>query len=183
MNTFVRKSVPLIEVLPLAIAFCAFVVFTNLSLEYNTIGTYQLFKVLTTPVVAVISWQYYKTKYSKMVIASLVPVVIGVCTHSVNDITLTSFGVTIASVGVIAASLYQVWVGERLKDLDMNSQQLLYYQAPLSAILLVPLIFYMEILPSYATSVERRIAIVLVVTSGVVAFVLNLSVYWVIKNT
>ena len=152
MNTFVRKPVPLIEVLPLAIAFCAFVVFTNLSLEYNTIGTYQLFKVLTTPVVAVISWQYYKTKYSKMVIASLVPVIIGVFTHSVNDITLTSFGVTIASIGVIAASLYQVWVGERLKELDMNSQQLLYYQAPLSDILLVPLIFHMESLPSYATS-------------------------------
>ena len=64
MNTFVRKSVPIIKVLPLSIAFCAFVVFTNLSLEYNTIGTYQLFKVLTTPVVALISWQYYKTKYS-----------------------------------------------------------------------------------------------------------------------
>ncbi len=183
MNTFVRKPVPLIEVLPLAIAFCAFVVFTNLSLEYNTIGTYQLFKVLTTPVVAVISWQYYKTKYSKMVIASLVPVIIGVFTHSVNDIRLTSFGVTIASIGVIAASLYQVWVGERLKELDMNSQQLLYYQAPLSAVLLLPFIFHMESLPSYAASEERRAAIILVVTSGIVAFVLNLSVYWIIKNT
>ena len=182
MNTFVRKSVPLLKVLPLAIAFCAFVVFTNLSLEYNTIGTYQLFKVLTTPVVAVISWQYYKTKYSKMVIASLVPVIIGVFTHSVNDITLTSFGVTTASIGVIGATLYQVWVRERLKELDMSSQQLLYYQAPLSATLLVPLIFYMESLPSYATSQERRTAII-VVTSGIVAFVLNLSVYWVIKNT
>ena len=90
-----------------------------------------------------------------MVIASLVPVVIGVCTHSVNDITLTSFGVIFTLIGVTAASLYQAWVGERLKDLDMNSQQLLYYQAPPSAILLLPLIFYMEILPSYATSVER----------------------------
>ncbi|CAF1191600.1 unnamed protein product [Rotaria sordida] len=183
MNTFVRKSVPIIKVLPLAIAFCAFVVFTNLSLEHNTIGTYQLFKVLTTPVVALISWQYYKTKYSRMVIATLIPVVVGVCTHSVNDIKLTLMGTIIASIGVIAASLYQVWVGERLKDLDMNSQQLLYYQAPLSAIILVPLILLMESFPSYATNEEQRTAIITVVTSSIVAFVVNLSVYWVIKNT
>jgi solute carrier family 35 protein E3 len=183
MNTFVRKSVPIIKVLPLSIAFCAFVVFTNLSLEYNTIGTYQLFKVLTTPVVALISWQYYKTKYSRMVILTLMPVVVGVCTHSVNDIKLTLFGTIIASLGVAAASLYQVWVGERLKELDMNSQQLLFYQAPLSAILLVPLIFYMESFPTYLTNEKRQTALAAVIASGITAFVVNLSVYWVIKNT
>jgi solute carrier family 35 protein E3 len=183
MNTFVRKSVPIVKVLPLSIAFCAFVVFTNLSLEYNTIGTYQLFKVLTTPVVALVSWQYYKTKYSTMVILTLIPVVVGVCTHSVNDIQLTLFGTIIASFGVISASLYQVWVGERLKELEMNSQQLLYYQAPLSAILLIPFIFSMETFPSYVTDADQRTAIITVATSGIVAFAVNLSVYWVIKNT
>lgn len=183
MNTFTRKTVSIARVLPLSAAFCAFVVFTNLSLEYNTIGTYQLFKVLTTPVVALISWQYYKTKYSTMVILTLIPVVVGVCTHSVNDIKLTLFGTVIAAIGVLAASLYQVWVGERLKDLEMNSQQLLYYQAPLSAIILIPFILLMEKLPSFQTSNDRQTAIVAVTASGIVAFAVNLSVYWVIKNT
>ncbi|CAF5169209.1 unnamed protein product, partial [Rotaria sp. Silwood1] len=164
-------------------AFCVFVVFTNLSLEYNTIGIYQLFKVLTTPVVALITWQYYKKHYSRMVIATLIPVVVGVCTHSVNDIKLTAIGTIIASIGVISASLYQVWIGERLKDLEMNSQQLLYYQTPLSAILLVPFILYMESIPSYDTSEEQRRAVIAVIASSVVAFVVNLLIYWVIKNT
>ncbi|CAF2148884.1 unnamed protein product [Rotaria magnacalcarata] len=183
MNTFVRKSVSIIKVLPLSISFCAFVVFTNLSLEYNTIGTYQLFKVLTTPVVALISWQYYKVEYSRMVIATLVPVVVGVCTHSVNDIKLTVIGTVIATIGVISASLYQVWVGARLKDLEMNSQQLLYYQAPLSAVILMPFIAVMESFPSYATGEAQRAALMAVVASGIVAFAVNLSIYWVIKNT
>ncbi|CAF1208634.1 unnamed protein product [Adineta ricciae] len=183
MNTFVRKSAPLMKVLQLAGAFCAFVVFTNLSLEYNTIGTYQLFKVLTTPVVALISWQYYKEKYSRMVIATLIPVVIGVCTHSVNDIKLTIFGTLIASIGVLAASLYQVWVGVCLKELEMKPQQLLFYQAPLSAVLLIPCILLMESLPSYKTSEEERTAFFAVLASSVVAFVFNLSLYWVIDNT
>lgn len=33
---------------------CRFVVFNNLSLQYNTVGFYQLMKVLTTPVVVVL---------------------------------------------------------------------------------------------------------------------------------
>jgi solute carrier family 35 protein E3 len=101
----------------------------------------------------------------------------------VNDIQLTLFGTIIASLGVIAASLYQVWVGERLKELEMNSQQLLYYQAPLSAILLLPFIFCMESFPSYASDADQRTAIISVASSGIVAFAVNLSVYWVIKNT
>ena len=92
-------------------------------------------------------------------------------------------GTIIASIGVLAASLYQVWVGERLKDLEMNSQQLLYYQAPLSAMLLVPLIITMETLPTFKTSEEQRMAVLAVIASGMVAFVVNLSLYWVIKNT
>ena len=183
LNTFVRKPAPLLKVLPLSAAFCAFVVCTNLSLELNTIGTYQLFKVLTTPVVALISWQYYKTKYSQMVIATLVPVIVGVCTHSVNDIELTLKGTIVASIGVISASLYQVWIGERLKDLEMNSQQLLFYQAPLSTVLLVPFILFTEQLPYYATNDEIQSVIMAVGSSGIIAFTVNLTVYWVIKNT
>lgn len=183
LNTFVRKTIPISRVLPLAVAFSVFVVSTNLSLEYNTIGTYQLFKVLTTPVVALITWQYYKTKYSLMVIITLVPVVVGVCTHSVNDIKLTIIGTIIASIGVLAASLYQVWVGERMKDLEMNSQQLLYYQAPLSAALLVPFIFIMEPMPNYESSDDQRTALMVISLSGITAFLVNLTVYWVIKNT
>ncbi|CAF4730507.1 unnamed protein product [Rotaria sp. Silwood1] len=183
MNTFVRKKVSIITVLPLAISFCAFVVFTNLSLEYNTIGTYQLFKVLTTPVVALLSWYFYKIKYSRMVIITLIPVVIGVCTHSVNDIKLKLFGTIVASIGVISGSLYQVWICDHLKELEMNAQQLLFYQAPLSAILLVPFIFYMESFPSYATYEEQQAAVIAIIASGIAAFAVNLSVYWVIENT
>ncbi|CAF0737932.1 unnamed protein product [Didymodactylos carnosus] len=182
-NTFTRKQIPIQKVLPLSIAFCGFVVFTNLSLEYNTIGTYQLFKVLTTPVVALISWYHYKTKYSRAVALTLIPVVVGVCTHSVNDIELTIFGTIIASSGVLAASIYQVWVGEKQKEFDMNSQQLLFYQAPLSAVLLIPLILISETFPTYSTTKEQRNAMMAVFVSGILAFVVNLSVYWVIRNT
>lgn len=37
-----KKDVRLLKIVPLSISFCGFVVLTNLSLQYNTIGTYQV---------------------------------------------------------------------------------------------------------------------------------------------
>ena len=39
---FKRKSVAVRDVIPLSLSFCGFVVFTNLSLKFNTVGTYQV---------------------------------------------------------------------------------------------------------------------------------------------
>ena len=183
LKTFKFKKVSIIEILPLAISFCLFVVFTNLSLEYNIIGTYQLFKVLTTPTVALISWRYYKIKYSKMLVLTLIPVIIGVYIHSVNDIKLTLLGTILAIIGILSTSLYQIWIGECLKDLQMDSQQLLFYQAPLSVILFIPCFSILESFPSYQTYEEQIVLEVVLITSSIVAFVVNLSVYWIIENT
>ena len=59
MNIFSPKKLFLVKVLPLSAAFCGFVVFTNLSLQYNTVGTYQLAKAMTTPVIMLIQAVYY----------------------------------------------------------------------------------------------------------------------------
>ena len=45
------KELKHMDVLPITVAFCLFVVCNNLSLQYNSVGFYQLMKVLTTPVV------------------------------------------------------------------------------------------------------------------------------------
>ena len=64
--------VPIHKMLPMSVSFCCFVVLTNLSLEYNSVGTYQCLKALTTPGVLLISIFAYKTKYSNRVKLSVV---------------------------------------------------------------------------------------------------------------
>ena len=64
MNIFNPKRIPLRDCLPLAMSFCGFVVLTNLSLQHNTVGTYQLIKVLTTPCIMIIHTYIYKKEYS-----------------------------------------------------------------------------------------------------------------------
>lgn len=71
-NCFKIARVPLLKMLPMSFTFCGFVLFTNYSLEHNTIGTYQCLKALTTPGVMIISIFFYKQTYSNRVKSTLV---------------------------------------------------------------------------------------------------------------
>lgn len=72
LNFFDVKSVHLNHLIVLALCFCGFVVFTNLSLEYNSVGTFQVAKMLTTPGVVLIQALYYRKQFSIPVKLTLV---------------------------------------------------------------------------------------------------------------
>lgn len=74
-NVFQHKRLPVLSMLPLAFTFCGFVVFTNLSLETNTVGTYQLIKSLTTPCIMLIQTQFYQKKFSLPVQLTVVRII------------------------------------------------------------------------------------------------------------
>ena len=64
LDVFSPKRLMIKKMLPLAASFCGFVVFTNLSLQNNTVGTYQLAKALTTPVILFIQAIFYSKSVS-----------------------------------------------------------------------------------------------------------------------
>lgn len=66
-NVFQPKRLSVLKVAPLSLAFCGFVVFTNLSLQNNTVGTYQLAKALTTPTIVAIHTFFYNKSYSTQI--------------------------------------------------------------------------------------------------------------------
>lgn len=67
LDVFSPKRLMIKKTLPLAASFCGFVVFTNLSLQNNTVGTYQLAKALTTPVILFIQAIFYGKSVSRSV--------------------------------------------------------------------------------------------------------------------
>ncbi|XP_060555049.1 solute carrier family 35 member E3-like [Ruditapes philippinarum] len=94
-------------------------------------------------------------------------------------------GITCALLGVIVTSVYQVWVGMKQQELDVDALQLLFYQAPISSFLMI--------LPiSLSTSFDKIPNIwiswsvldwAIVFLSGVFAWLVNISIYWIIGNT
>jgi len=64
LGVFKPKRLAVYKVAPLSASFCGFVVFTNLSLQFNAVGTYQLSKAMTTPVILFIQTVFYGNRSS-----------------------------------------------------------------------------------------------------------------------
>ncbi|XP_061419105.1 solute carrier family 35 member E3 [Lethenteron reissneri] len=185
MALFAPRTLSPRQLLPLALSFCGFVALTNLSLRSNTVGTYQLAKAMTTPVIVALQTVFYGRRFSAKVQLTLVPITMGVVLNSFYDVRFNVLGSVYAALGVVVTSLYQVWVGEKQKELQVNSMQLLYYQAPMSCAMLLFVVPLAEPLtgPGALLSPWSLGTVVLVLLSGVVAFSVNLSIYWIIGST
>ena len=132
--------------LPLAVAMSLNVILPNASLQFSSITFYQLARILLTPTVALINFVFYNTSIPRPAAYSLIPACLGVGIVSYYDsksspnprVTTTSLvGVIFAFSGVLASSLYTVWVSSYQKALKLNSMQLLYNQAPIGGVLLL----------------------------------------------
>ena len=92
---------------------------------------------MTTPVVAAIQYFVYSVSIPKRLIFALIPVIIGVVIVTCNEVELRLWGFIYAVCGILSTSFYQVWVKTRQQDLQLSPPQLLYYQAPISAIMVL----------------------------------------------
>ena len=108
LDVFCIKDVAIKEMIAIAMTFCGFVVLTNLSLAHNTVGTYQVAKMLTTPCVIAMQMIFYKKHFGTLVKLTLVPIVIGVFINFYYDLQFNVAGTVYATLGVLVTSLYQV---------------------------------------------------------------------------
>ncbi|RPA79780.1 hypothetical protein BJ508DRAFT_415760 [Ascobolus immersus RN42] len=185
---FVPRRARLIEILPLAIAMCANVILPNASLAYSTVTFYQIARILLTPFVALINYTFYNKSIPRKAAYAIIPVCLGVAIVSYYDTlpqgesvkVTTTIGVFFAIVGVMASSLYTVWIGSYHKKLSMDSYQLLFNQAPVSAIVLLFASPIIDGIPDYSAMDRGKLG--LVVMSGCFASLINLSQFFIING-
>jgi len=183
MKFFEKKSVPISGVLPLSIAFCGFIVFNNLSLQYNTIGIYQVTKVLTTPVIVLIHMTFYGKWLSLGEIVALILVCAGVVIATETNLEINFAGVVTGLLGVMSSSIYQIWVETKQHEFECSPAQLLHHQAPISFLILLPVIFLTEPVKEVLTFHLTLKSGLAIFGSAILAFLVNLSTYIVIGTT
>lgn len=139
-------------------AMCFNVILPNMSLAYSTITFYQIARILLTPLVALINYFFYQIYIPIRAAWCLIPVCVGVGIVSYFDTlpvtnkemkVTTAPGVIFALTGVMASSLYTVWIGAYHKKLNMSSMQLLFNQAPVASGLLLFFIPHIDTLPQW----------------------------------
>lgn len=191
LGMFNVKTLSNYDVLSITIFFVGFVVFNNLSLNYNSVGFYQLMKVMTTPVIAFI--QYCRgTNLAWQLKLSLVPIIFGVAMATVSDVQFNQYGFFWAILGILSTSYYQIYVKEKQKSLDANALQILYYQAPQAASITFILTPFLDeqfdfsesskLMASGLTPSQVEVSGVLFL-SCLLAFCVNLSIFLVVGAT
>ena len=83
-------------------------VLTNVSLKYNTIGTYQVLKCLADPLFVVIQYLFYQKEYSISVKLSLIPMISGIVINSWFDLKYSTLGTVYALAAVLVTAVYTV---------------------------------------------------------------------------
>jgi solute carrier family 35 protein E3 len=169
------------DMLPVCAFFAGYVVLGNLSLTYNSIGFYQLSKVMTTPCVVLINFVLFRKTVTRYMLAAIFATCIGV-SFTINEAAKTQlFGVIIATLAFCSTALYQIWIGKKIEDFGVSAPQLLLNQAPISVLLLIPFVPFFDKIPDL--SIVPTNIMFSVCASGVMASLYNLSQFLIIGRT
>ncbi|PQE10495.1 Solute carrier family 35 member E3 protein [Rutstroemia sp. NJR-2017a BBW] len=177
-NLFVPIRLPFLQMIPLCSFFAGFLILGNLSLTFNSVGFYQLAKIMTTPCVALLQFIFLQKSVSYQTILALASVCIGVALTNSSAAGTTLFGASIAVAAFVVTAFYQVWIGKKLVDFKASSPQLLLNQAPISVLILAFLAPWLDTRPDVATI--PRDTLIALGLSGVAAAALNLSQFLII---
>jgi solute carrier family 35 protein E3 len=172
----------------LALGNISFVVFSNLSLQHNSVAFYQLMKHLSTPVVLFIEFYFYNQSFDTSLVRSLLIMVAGMVVAFATDFNLNALGTCFALISVVACACYAVWTGRLQRELDANPLQLQLYVAPMVAAMLIPFVLVADLFSKepgrrvidYAYTAEN---VRLLSYSGIAALCVNVSVFMVIGYT
>ncbi|KAK4190397.1 hypothetical protein QBC35DRAFT_378129 [Podospora australis] len=187
---FVPRRAGFRDMLPLSIAMSLNVILPNLSLAFSSVTFYQVARILLTPTVAAMNFVLYRAKLPRGAIISLIPACVGVGmvsyydslpTKDQNIKTTSSLGVIFAFLGILASSLYTVWIASYHRKLQMSSMQLLFNQAPLSAFMLLYVIPFVDTFPTWTKVPLNRWLMILM--SGGFASLINISQFFIIAQT
>ncbi|KAK4115107.1 TPT-domain-containing protein [Canariomyces notabilis] len=109
--------------------------------------------------------------------------------------TTSPIGIAFALAGILASSLYTVWISAYQRRLKVSSMQLLHNQAPISALLLLYVIPFVDVFPGSATTATTTTSWreafkllllsgrgMLVLLSGVFAALINISQFFIVAR-
>ncbi|KAK3375196.1 solute carrier family 35 member E3 [Podospora didyma] len=187
---FMPRRTALRDIIPLSVAMSLNVILPNLSLAFSSVTFYQVARILLTPTVAAMNFVLYQATLPRNALIALVPACAGVGMVSYYDSlpsgntnvkTTSSLGVMFAFMGIFASSLYTVWIASYHRKLKMSSMQLLFNQAPVSAIMLLYIIPFVDTFPVWAE--VQRTRWLMIFMSGGFASLINISQFFIIAQT
>lgn len=109
----------------------------NLSLLVNSVGFYQIAKLLIIPFVCLVELFWFGRRFTVPVVASILLVILGVAVVTVTDVSVQPLGLVIAGVSVVSSGMQQILCGTIQRQHKLQSHQLLANTAPVQGVMLL----------------------------------------------
>lgn len=185
LGTFTPKSIGWKQNVIVSAAAVGSVASMNLSLQYNSVGTYQMLKLLIIPGCMFMQYLMTGTKSSYPVLLSLLVMLGGVAAATVTDISFSSLGVSVGLVSVATTTLFAVWQGSKQKEHSVDAQQLLNSISPYQTVwaLVLGLLFDVPGSKNVLSHEYDTGEVVLILISALIAVAVNVSSMQLIGRT
>mmetsp|Transcript_86508 Transcript_86508/g.253211 ORF Transcript_86508/g.253211 Transcript_86508/m.253211 type:complete len:313 (+) Transcript_86508:206-1144(+) len=120
-----EKQLPMRDRGLLAVMAVFTVLLNNASNEANSVGFYQITKLLIIPTVMVIErLGGVRRSYSRGVVCSLFMASVGVAVASVSDFEINTRGTILAFLSILSTAQYQVWQGSKQHEHGVSGLQI-----------------------------------------------------------
>jgi solute carrier family 35 protein E3 len=129
VGIFTRSRLPWVPSVLMAMACSLSVGLSNSSLKLNSVGFYQLCKLLGIPCLVFIQAVVYKTHTSSAVKLPLFIILFGMSLATVTDVQLNAVGAIVGLTGVIITTQFQIWQGKNQHDYELNALQINHAQS------------------------------------------------------
>ncbi|KAJ8423756.1 hypothetical protein Cgig2_008770 [Carnegiea gigantea] len=135
LNFFETKSVDMKTVVLFGVLNGVSIGLLNLSLGFNSVGFYQMTKLVIIPFTVLETLSLSK-QFSRKIKLSLAVLLVGVGIASITDLQLNFLGTILSILAIITTCVAQILTNTIQRRLNVSSTQLLYQSAPFQAAVL-----------------------------------------------
>ncbi|KAI3976396.1 hypothetical protein MKX01_038695 [Papaver californicum] len=174
------------RIFPMSFVFCINIVLGNVSLRYIPVSFMQTIKSFTPATTVVLQWLIWREFFDWRIWSSLIPIVGGILLTSVTELSFNVSGFCAALFGCLATSTKTILAESLLHGFKFDSINTVYYMAPFATMILAVPALLLEgagVVDWFQTHDNIISALIIIISSGVLAFCLNFSIFYVIHST
>lgn len=174
------------RIFPMSFVFCINIVLGNVSLRYIPVSFMQTIKSFTPATTVILQWLIWRKYFEWRIWASLVPIVGGILLTSMTELSFNMFGFLAALFGCLATSTKTILAESLLHGYKFDSINTVYYMAPFATVILALPALFLEgpgVILWLNTNPTIISSMIIIFGSGVLAFCLNFSIFYVIHST
>ncbi|KAK4747451.1 hypothetical protein SAY87_014037 [Trapa incisa] len=174
------------RIFPMSFVFCINIVLGNVSLRYIPVSFMQTIKSFTPATTVVLQWLIWRKYFDWRIWTSLIPIVGGILLTSITELSFNMFGFCAALFGCLATSTKTILAESLLHGYKFDSINTVYYMAPFATMILAVPALVLEgsgVILWFQTHTSIISPLIIIFSSGVLAFCLNFSIFYVIHST